>query len=116
MFGPAKARRDAEFTAFVEAAQTPLLRMAYALTVTSFDTPEGGQTGFFAMLVDAGAARPKLTSAPILTWSDDPQIAPIPGTDHAVLWTEVGTTKPGRPFDRISWERPDGRRVTVTNH
>lgn len=32
MFGPSKATRDAEFTAFVASAQQPLLRMAYALT------------------------------------------------------------------------------------
>ncbi len=32
MFGPSKATRDAEFTAFVEGAQAPLMRMAYALT------------------------------------------------------------------------------------
>jgi len=32
VFGPSKATRDAEFTAFVSSAQTPLLRMAYALT------------------------------------------------------------------------------------
>ena len=29
MFGPSKATRDAEFTAFVEGAQAPLMRMAY---------------------------------------------------------------------------------------
>ena len=32
MFGLAKATRDAEFSAFVVAAQKPLVRMAYALT------------------------------------------------------------------------------------
>lgn len=32
MLGPSKAERDAQFSAFVEEAQAPLMRMAYALT------------------------------------------------------------------------------------
>lgn len=57
MFGPSKATRDAEFTAFVEGAQTPLMRMAYALTADPHSARDLVQEAFLKTYLAWGRIR-----------------------------------------------------------
>lgn len=73
--------------------------------------------GFFAMLVPRGSIAPALTPSASTNDFRQPEIAQIPGSDWAVLWSEYTSSKPtGRAFAKVEWTAPDGTRTTVTGY
>lgn len=65
MFGAGKARRDAEFTAFVEQASPGLVRMAYALT----GSPDAAHELVQAALVKTYVAWPRIRPGEALAYT-----------------------------------------------